>query len=419
MFSVWTWRLVSLGRKLWLRAALYALLGVATALVAALADRLPLGDAGFGAASVETILTILASSMLAVTTFSLGIMVSALAGAAQTATPRAVALLMQDGTTQTVLATFLGAFLFSLVALIALKAGIYGAAGRMVLFLVTLAMVAAIVLTMLRWIAHLSAFGRMGDVLARVEAAAGAALAARLAAPYLGGHPRRGALPAGAVPVFPATAGYVQHLDAGALQAAAEAAGVQVHVADLPGAFADPGGPLCWLSAPVEDAGPFARAFTLGPVRQFDQDPRFGLQVLAEIASRALSPAVNDPGTAIDVLGRAVRLLGPWAKRREVALVHPRLWVPEIRVQDLFEDVFRPVARDGAALVEVQIRLQKALIALARLDPGDFTRAAARQSAEALARAEAVLVVEADREVLRALNATLAAPGAGGRPPGI
>ena len=52
-----------------------------------------------------------------------------------------------------------------------------------------------------------------------------------------------------------------------------------------------------------------AEAFTIGAERTFDQDPRFGLCVLAEIASRALSPAVNDPGTAIDVIGRAVRLL--------------------------------------------------------------------------------------------------------------
>jgi hypothetical protein len=62
----------------------------------------------------------------------------------------------------------------------------------------------------------------------------------------------------------------------------------------------------------------------VGDVRSFDQDPRFGAVVLTEIASRALSPGMNDPGTAIDVIGRAVRLLaiciaaqpgGPGARR--------------------------------------------------------------------------------------------------------
>jgi uncharacterized membrane protein len=422
MFSVWKWRLLAFTRKLWVRAALYALLGVVTALVAAGAQVLlpPGAGQGFGAAAVETILTILASSMLAVTTFALGIMVSALAGAAQSATPRAVALLLQDGTTQNVLATFLGTFLFSLVGIIALKAGLYGAGARLVLFAVTLVMVAVIVLTMLRWIAHLSQFGRMRDVLSRVERAAEVALKARMTAPYLGGHPRRGPLPDDAHAVAPEAVGYVQHLDTGALQAVAEAAEVQVHVAALPGAFVEPSRPLAYVAGQADEAARarIAGAFTIGPVRHFEQDPRFGLQVLAEIASRALSPAVNDPGTAIDVLGRAVRLIAPWAERREVKLLHPQVWVPEISAGDLFEDLFRPIARDGAALVEVQMRLHKALAALARLDPEDFGRAAARQSDEALARAEAALVVEVDREVLRGLNAVVrgASNGAG---PGI
>lgn len=411
MISLWKWRLLALVRKLWVRATLYALMGVVTALLAALAQRVLPGDlgSGLGASSVETILTILASSMLAVTTFSLGIMVSALSAAAQTATPRAVALLMQDGTTQNVMATFLGAFLFSLVGIIALKAGIYSASGRIVLFAVTLVMVAIIVFTMLRWIAHLSDFGRLRDVLGRVEGAAEAAMRVRMEAPYLGGHPRRGALPRDAVAVYPTHVGYVQHLDSGALQGAAEAAGLQVHVEALPGAFVTPAMPLCFLvGAPREvERGRFAAPFRIGAVRGFDQDPRFGLSVLTEIASRALSPAVNDPGTAIDVIGRAVRLLSIWAGAREVKLRHPRLWVPEIAVQDMFEDVFRPIARDGAALVEVQIRLQKALAVLARLDPEDFSRAAARQSDEALARAEAALAVEADRDIVRGLNAAV------------
>ena len=50
--------------------------------------------------------------------------------------------------------------------------------------------------------------------------------------------------------------------------------------------------------------------------READLRPRpvFGLCVLAENASRALSPAVNDPGTAIDVIGRGVRLLAQRAR---------------------------------------------------------------------------------------------------------
>src|SRR3546814_6046328 len=51
---------------------------------------------------------------------------------------------------------------------------------------------------------------------------------------------------------------------------------------------------------------------SIGVRRTFEHDPRFGLSVLSEIASRALSSAVNDSGTAIDVLGRGVRSLACW-----------------------------------------------------------------------------------------------------------
>ncbi|MFM0339824.1 DUF2254 family protein [Paraburkholderia fungorum] len=53
-------------------------------------------------------------------------------------------------------------------------------------------------------------------------------------------------------------------------------------------------------------------AFSVDVRRSFEQDPRFGISVLTEIASRALSPAVNDPGTAIDVIGRGIRILSLW-----------------------------------------------------------------------------------------------------------
>ncbi len=63
-----------------------------------------------GAEAVDNILNILASSMLAVTTFSLSIMVTAYGSATTNVTPRATRLVVEDVTTQNVLATFIGSF---------------------------------------------------------------------------------------------------------------------------------------------------------------------------------------------------------------------------------------------------------------------------------------------------------------------
>jgi uncharacterized membrane protein len=408
--SQWRWRLRKFSRKLWVRASLFALAAVVTALLAlAVKPYLPHGiGLGIGAESVDSILNILASSMLAVTTFSLGIMLSAFGSVANNVTPRASRLLMDDTATQNALATFLGAFLFSIVGIIALNAGIYGESGRLVLFIVTIAVIVLIFITFIRWIEILRTFGRMGDAIARVEKAAHESISTRLAAPYLGGSPLLGGIPDDAVPVISTTTGYVEHLDMGRLSECAEAHRLDFYLVSLPGAFVHPSAPLLWIKGEGTGNLPFDEieaAFIVEDHRTFEQDPRFGITVLAEIASRALSPAVNDPGTAIDILGRGVRLLSGWAERGEAERLYPRLWVEPIRASEVFEDFFRPIARDGAALVEVQIRLQKALLALAQCGVLSFVGAAKVQSREALERAESALSLEADRELIRALSA--------------
>ncbi len=122
--------------------------------------------------AVDKILGIIASSMLAVTIFSLSTMVAAYGAASTGVTPRATTLVMEDTTTHNALATFIGSFLFSLVGLIALSTGVYGDQGRVLLFAVTIAVVILIVYTLLRWIDHLSRLGRVGETIDRVERAA-------------------------------------------------------------------------------------------------------------------------------------------------------------------------------------------------------------------------------------------------------
>jgi uncharacterized membrane protein len=190
---------------------------------------------------------------------------------------------------------------------------------------------------------------------------------------------------------------------------------VQVFVTALPGVFADPARPLAMVVGPEDNdiRKAVARAFTIGAERTFDQDPRFGLCVLAEIASRALSPAVNDPGTAIDVIGRAVRLLAQWGRfddsRADAKIDCPHVWVPAIEVSDMFDDVFAPIARDGAGMVEIQLRLQKAFLALVGADRAAFSIAATRHSEAALTRAEAELKLEPERCAVREVAVKIAA----------
>jgi uncharacterized membrane protein len=57
------------------------------------------------------------------------------------------------------------------------------------------------------------------------------------------------------------------------------------------------------------------KAITVGQERTFEQDPAFAVRLLADIALRALSPAVNDPTTAVQALDAMDGLLRVLATR--------------------------------------------------------------------------------------------------------
>ncbi|HET6564570.1 MAG TPA: DUF2254 family protein [Xanthomonadales bacterium] len=204
----------------------------------------------------------------------------------------------------------------------------------------------------------------------------------------------------------------MQRINVDKLQAIAKDWDAEVCVAALPGTFMFPQRPLAWISkVPEDQAEPaledVACAFLVGNDRLFDEDPRFGLVVRAEIASRALSPAVNDPGTGIDIIGRFVRLLADWAEPlaedEEPEVEFDRVYVPALKADDLFDDSFGPIARDGAGTLEIACRLQKALASLSRTAPDQLGAPARAHSLRAFALAEKSLVLEQDIKAVRAL----------------
>jgi uncharacterized membrane protein len=401
------WIAKDVGNQLWFTVALYCLLGVAAALGALFTDRLipQTVSSSIGADAVDRILGIIAASMLAVATFSISTMVQAFASAATGATPRAAQLVVEDRTAQRALATFIGAFVFSLVGLIALSTGAYGSSGRLVLFAATIAVVVLIVVMLLQWIHRLSRLGRLGETIDQVERATLRAIDHRRERPCLGGHRAPAIEPIGHA-VLAGKVGYVRRIDMNGLSKLAEDREVDICVAALPGTFATFDRKLAVItgSGEAEDlARKVSDCFLIGDQRSYEQDPRFGLVVLSEVASRALSPAVNDPGTAIDVIGTMVRVLSRWvdgADRPAEEIRHPRVFVPAITAQDLLDDGVSPIARDGAGLVEVGIRLQKAMQALRHLGDADMAEAARHHAQLALARAEQVLGFAPDRERL-------------------
>ncbi|MCW8108427.1 DUF2254 domain-containing protein [Alteromonas ponticola] len=399
--------------KLWVKPLLVCVFSIAIVFAAQLIDHLKVNDffPKVEIESVETLLSLMSASMLVIATFSVASMVSAYAAASSSATPRSFTLVVADDVSQNALSTFVGAFIFSVVALIALKNSFYGDAGIFVLFSITVLAFALVILTFVRWVDKIARLGRIGSTIDKVESAAQNALERRMQSPTLGGKPISGSC-TGGIPLYTKEIGYLQHIDMEALQQWANDHDAQVTLCVIPGNFISLDKPLAYISEnikslPSADPSKLSESFRIGKERTFEDDPRFGLIALSEIAARALSPAVNDPGTAIQVLGSFVRLFSLFNKfstlRTQGEIVFDRISVPALRTEDMFDDAFTAIGRDGASTIEVGVRLKKALISLELLDNLEIQKAAQHHKKVSLDRALSALTLEEDKRLLKEL----------------
>jgi len=131
----------------------------------------------------------------------------------------------------------------------------------------------------------------------------------------------------------------------------------------------------------------------LGVERTIEQDPAFAIRVMVDIAIRALSPAVNDPTTAVQVLdhlGDTLRLLGATPLRAVtdgIPVGAPGLVVRARGWDDIVELAFTEIRQYGGSSVQVVRRLRALLEDLReRVEPEH------RQAVETeLARLEATI----------------------------
>ncbi|MEX2408668.1 MAG: DUF2254 family protein, partial [Rhodovibrionaceae bacterium] len=139
--------------------------------------------------------------------------------------------------------------------------------------------------------------------------------------------------------------------------------------------------------------------------RSPEKDPLLGVELLAEIASRALSPGVNDPQTALVCLDHLGGLLA------QAAALPPGDYPPAcpgkgrvklLRVDfaALLERALRPAMRDGAGQAEVICRVMTVLGDLAETADPAYYDLLAEEAARAEAFGKAELILEQDRKLL-------------------
>lgn len=346
-----------LSHRLSVRSAASALFAVISSLAAVLFDQYVPDEMGdlVGGKAVDGILTMMASSMLIVVTFALSTMVSAYATATQIATPRATALLIDDSRSHSAISVFLGTFIYSVVSLIALSTGYYGEKGRVILLLVSVLFLIAVVWTIIRWVDELKNMSSVRETIKRVEKVTSKALQERVEHPTFGCSLFH-SVPEHAEPIDSLIVGHIQNIDLSRLAEIATEKSLSIYVENDVGAFIHLGSKLAYVEGmKLEDEKlikEIRECFIIGNIRTFDFDPRYGITVMAGIGIKALSPSLNDPGTAIDVISSLVRVLSYWDRNTSECKIsevkYKRIFFPELSVHDLFNDAFYSLAKEGA-----------------------------------------------------------------------
>ncbi|CAM3727500.1 DUF2254 domain-containing protein [Avibacterium endocarditidis] len=328
---------------------------------------------------LNDILSIMASSMLAVSTFSLSIMVSAFSSASNGATPRATELVMGDNTTRLAISSFISAFVYAVIAKITLGMGYYNEAGRFVLFVGTICVLIYLITTLITWVSALSQLGLLNNTLEKIETASQQALNNYWQQPNMGAKSLDKIRFTYAIHAH--KTGYLSHINMQNLQDFADKNECEIEIAIQPGKLVYTDMPLAYVNKSIEEMVQLQENFIIENNRSYAQDPKFGLIVLSEVAQRALSQAVNDPGTAIKVISVLLRLLLD-SKTEKQEVKYDRLAMLNLNEQELVLQPFTPICRDGSAMLEIHIKVQKALAVLRTQSDNQAIREAALKQAK-------------------------------------
>jgi uncharacterized membrane protein len=128
----------------------------------------------------------------------------------------------------------------------------------------------------------------------------------------------------------------------------------------------------CSSQLPEQD---LRNSIRLGSERTFEQDPKYAIRLLVDIAIRALSPAVNDPTTAVQALDQIEDLLIRIGRRRlEIGAFHDvqgrlRLLVTFPTWEDFLVLAFDEIRFYGATSIQVMRRMMALVTELLSIMP--------------------------------------------------
>jgi uncharacterized membrane protein len=325
----------------------------------------------------QVILGGIAGSIMTVVSIVFAILLMTLTLASMQFSPRIIVSFARDRVTQWTLGIFLGTFCYCMAALPSARAlpkpfaPVVTVLGAMLLALVCVGW-------LLFFIHHISHAISVSHIVDRIASETEAMIDEMM--PW----PRRYSGQTAPAPtphyewdttVLSDASGYIRFIDIGRLVSLAKTHHVKLQAVRGIGLFVPAETPLLLVNKgdrlTPDAVHDLRRSFDLGPSRTLQQDVEFGILQIVDIALKAISPAVNDPSTAINCVDQLSRIMIRFVSREppEGLLYDPpgifRVSIPWTDFDHLLTSAFEQIRMYAKADPAVSLRMLRALADIA------------------------------------------------------
>ncbi|MBA2289322.1 MAG: DUF2254 domain-containing protein [Chloroflexia bacterium] len=371
---------------------------------------------GAGADGARGVLSSIAGSLVTVIGTVFSITIVALQLASSQFTPRVLRQFTSDRINQTVLAVFIGTFIYALLVLRSVRSSTDAGPGFVPVIGVTVAILLALACMglLILFIHHMAQQTQVSYILSRASDDALALIDAffRDEIDVTPNLTRRDYAQGEGEDVLSSSSGYLQRYDYDYLLGAARDHDLTIRMLAPVGAYLNTRQPIARIwssnqeSADLEVAGNHVRsALVTGPERTLNADIALGVRQIVDIAIKGLSPGINDPTTASqaldrvsEVLGRAGALAAP--ERILYLDDRPAVFLPRIDFEELANIAFTQVRHFGKQDVVVMLHLVNTIERVSSLVDENHHEALIRHLRLVRAAGQQGLELGPDREAL-------------------
>ena len=323
--------------------------------------------------SARSLLTAIATGMITLTVFTFTMVMVVLNQTASNYSPRALSMLIRGRFHQVIMGIYLGAITYTFVVLACIESGIYTFDVPILAVLINAFLSLVCLILFIAFIQAISTNIQIGNIINKIYRDTLKSLDYEIGRDHI----REDELPnmdqweALESPV----SGYLDGIDHKLIRKKASQMGIKIKMLVAVGRFVNQKDPLFLVNRKIDkdEQEDIFLAFVFRHQELIKQNYIYGFKQLTEIAVKALSPAINDPGTAVQAIDRitdlfvnALEMPGYPVLRNKsrviIFIYHP------IPLTEIFYFAFSSIKSYAAGDITGIIKLQILIYTLARND---------------------------------------------------